>query len=179
LGLLGILLYPVITSGKESIHWNKGSGTAEDPCSVPQINSGIEICAALDEKAWEEAPLLELRYEVRPGNNVPSPVRRYSIVHPEFGCWLYPIRGAKFTTAAFTQTDWTRIFRTGKTIYSLRELMRLSGLPISSMRRAAQRLVQKGLLLKLGKELYAFVRAYPKTVAQHIDRFVRFKKVWK
>ena len=33
--------------------------------------------------------------------------------------------------------------------------MRVSGLPVSSMRRAAQRLVQKGLLLKLGKELYA------------------------
>ena len=57
--------------------------------------------------------------------------------------------------AAFTQTDWTRIFRTGKAIYSLGELMRLSGLPVSSMRRAAQRLVQRGLFLKLGKELYA------------------------
>lgn len=55
----------------------------------------------------------------------------------------------------FTQTDWTRIFRTGKAIYSLGELMRVSGLPLSSMRRAAQRLVQRGLILKLGKELYA------------------------
>lgn len=75
MGLLGVLFCPVITSGKESIHRNKGSGTDEDPYSVPRINSGIEIDAALDEKAWEKALLLELRYEVRPGENVPPPVR--------------------------------------------------------------------------------------------------------
>lgn len=56
---------------------------------------------------------------------------------------------------AFTQTDWTEALRKGKSIYNFSELVRISSLPISSTRRAVQRLLQRGLLLKLGKGLYA------------------------
>lgn len=56
---------------------------------------------------------------------------------------------------AFTQTDWTEVLRNGKSIYNFAELMRISKLPVLSMRRAIQRLLRKGLLLKLRKELYA------------------------
>ncbi len=56
---------------------------------------------------------------------------------------------------AFTQTDWTEVLRNGKSIYNFVELMRISKLPVLSMRRAIQRLLRKGLLLKLRKELYA------------------------
>ncbi len=58
-------------------------------------------------------------------------------------------------TKAFTQSDWIQCLRKGKSVYSLTELMRISGLPLSSAKRAVQRLVKKGMLLKLGKQLYA------------------------
>jgi len=62
---------------------------------------------------------------------------------------------------AFTQNDWINIFRKGKKIYNLMELMRISGLPLSSTKRAVQRLVKKGMLLKLGKKFYANSFALP------------------
>jgi len=62
---------------------------------------------------------------------------------------------------AFTQTDWTEVLRKGKSIYNFADLMRISRLPVISMRRAIQRLIQRGLLLKLGKELYANPFASP------------------
>ncbi len=52
-----------------------GSGTAENPFVVPKTDSRIRVDAILDEEAWEKALLLELNYEVRPGENVPPPVR--------------------------------------------------------------------------------------------------------
>ncbi len=56
---------------------------------------------------------------------------------------------------AFTQTDWIKILREGKSIYNFAELMRVSKLPPLSLRRAIHRLVSKNLLLKLSKGLYA------------------------
>lgn len=56
---------------------------------------------------------------------------------------------------AFTQTDWTEVLRKGKSIYNFAELMRISGMPVASARRAIQRLLRRGLLLRLGQELYA------------------------
>jgi hypothetical protein len=54
---------------------NKGSGTAEDPYLVPRISTDIRIDGNLDEEAWKEALLLELSYEVQPGENTAAPVR--------------------------------------------------------------------------------------------------------
>jgi len=55
---------------------------------------------------------------------------------------------------AFTQTDWIKILREGKSIYHFVELMRISKLPSSSLKKAIYRLVRKNLLLKLSKGLY-------------------------
>lgn len=68
------VLFVVLASGKEIRYKNEGSGTAEDPYFVPRTTSEIQIDADLDEEAWEKALLLELLYEVRPGENVPPPV---------------------------------------------------------------------------------------------------------
>ncbi len=55
----------------------------------------------------------------------------------------------------FTQTDWIKILRGGKSIYNFSELMRVSKLPPLSLRRAIHRMVSKKLLLKLSKGFYA------------------------
>lgn len=51
------------------------SGTSQDPLVVPKTESKIRIDGTLDEGAWQGALMLELRYEVRPGENVTPPVR--------------------------------------------------------------------------------------------------------
>jgi hypothetical protein len=54
---------------------NHGSGTKEDPYIVPKTEAEITVDAILDEGAWQNALVLELKYEVRPGENVTPPVR--------------------------------------------------------------------------------------------------------
>jgi hypothetical protein len=71
---VAFVLCTMPTSGKEKVHKNEGSGTAENPYFVPRTTSGIEIDAVLDEQAWEEALRLKHFYEVRPGENVSPPV---------------------------------------------------------------------------------------------------------
>jgi hypothetical protein len=56
---------------------------------------------------------------------------------------------------AFTQSIWIEALRKGKSIYNFAGLMRISMLPVPSLRRGIQRLLKKRLLLKLSKELYA------------------------
>jgi hypothetical protein len=52
-----------------------GSGTKETPHRVPRTTSNLKIDGVLNEKAWEEALVLELNYEVIPGENIKPPVR--------------------------------------------------------------------------------------------------------
>jgi len=42
---------------------------------VPKTEIEITLDAVLDEAAWQNALVLELKYEVRPGENVTPPVR--------------------------------------------------------------------------------------------------------
>lgn len=56
---------------------------------------------------------------------------------------------------AFTQADWIACLRNGKRVYHLSELMKLSGLSESSIRRTLLRMVQRKMLLRLGKGWYA------------------------
>jgi len=56
---------------------------------------------------------------------------------------------------AFTQLKWVELLRGGKPIYTFAELLRLSGLSPSALRRALHRLKARGLVLRLGKGLYA------------------------
>lgn len=45
------------------------------PHRVPKVHSEIKVDAHLDEPVWDQALAMELNYEVRPGENVPPPVR--------------------------------------------------------------------------------------------------------
>jgi hypothetical protein len=67
-------LYPMALFGQQ-VQKNQGSGTLEDPFVVPKTDSEITLDGILDEKAWQDALMLELLYEVRPGENVPPPVQ--------------------------------------------------------------------------------------------------------
>jgi hypothetical protein len=42
---------------------------------IPRVNSEINVDAVLDEPFWEHALVLTMDYEVRPGENIPPPVR--------------------------------------------------------------------------------------------------------
>ncbi len=54
---------------------NEGSGTPEDPYIVPRTDSSVKVDGVLDDEAWENALVLELPYEISPGDNVPAQVR--------------------------------------------------------------------------------------------------------
>lgn len=45
------------------------------PSAVPMLRSEIRIDGALDEDAWDDALVIELKYETSPGENVDPPVR--------------------------------------------------------------------------------------------------------
>jgi len=68
------VFYPLPISGQPVIK-NLGKGTAEDPFVVPKTWSEIVVDAVLDEEAWQNALVLELSYEVMPGENIPPPVK--------------------------------------------------------------------------------------------------------
>lgn len=71
---LTLIFNPFSVSG-QTVKNNQGSGTSEDPYIVPTTESEIKVDAVLDEPAWQKALVLELNYEVRPGENVTPPVR--------------------------------------------------------------------------------------------------------
>jgi hypothetical protein len=73
--LLALIFFPAPTSPQDSVKTNQGTGAIEDPYLVPKTELEIRIDAVLDEEAWENALVLELKYEVRPGENIPQPVR--------------------------------------------------------------------------------------------------------
>ena len=72
---LAFVLFPLWASEQPPVSRNQGTGTVEDPYVVPKTDSVIEVDADLGEDAWKKALILELKYEVRPGENVPPPVR--------------------------------------------------------------------------------------------------------
>ena len=67
-------LYPMAIYSQK-LQDNQGSGTAEDPYTVPKTESEITLDGILDEKLWQDALMLELLYEVRPGENISPPVQ--------------------------------------------------------------------------------------------------------
>ena len=75
LAVIAILCASVFGIAQEEPAGTRGAGTKEDPYVVPRAASGIRVDAVLDEEAWEGALMLEIKYEVRPGENVPAPVR--------------------------------------------------------------------------------------------------------
>ena len=73
--LMVIFSFSMLLFGQSSSKNTNELGTNENPYIVPKTGSGIFIDAILDESAWQEALILELNYEVRPGENVTPPVR--------------------------------------------------------------------------------------------------------
>ncbi|UCH94101.1 MAG: carbohydrate binding family 9 domain-containing protein [Candidatus Aminicenantes bacterium] len=49
--------------------------TGKTPHRVPPVTSKVKIDGILNEKAWEKALVMELKYEVRPGENIEPPVK--------------------------------------------------------------------------------------------------------
>ena len=48
---------------------------AESPFRIPKVNSHINLDGILDEYFWQNALVMELNYEVQPGENIPALVR--------------------------------------------------------------------------------------------------------
>ncbi|NIM65409.1 MAG: hypothetical protein GTO51_05390 [Candidatus Latescibacteria bacterium] len=60
--VLVVLLIPSLALGKT-------------PRRVPRVSSNLRVDGILSEDIWDKALVMELNYEVRPGENVPPPVR--------------------------------------------------------------------------------------------------------
>jgi len=73
---LAFSLHPMTLFGQK-VKNNQGSGTPEDPFIMPRIEAEITPDGILDEKIWRNALVLELLYEVRPGENVPPNYRKF------------------------------------------------------------------------------------------------------
>jgi hypothetical protein len=56
---------------------------------------------------------------------------------------------------SFTQSKWIALLKSGKSVYSLADLHRLTGLSPASLRRSLIRAGRTQLLLRIGKGLYA------------------------
>jgi len=68
------LAYAVALTG--AVLFNGLAAGAERPVfRIPKIEGTIKIDAVLDEAAWREAVVVEVPWEVSPGDNVPAPVR--------------------------------------------------------------------------------------------------------
>ncbi|ANM30148.1 hypothetical protein ABI59_12050 [Acidobacteria bacterium Mor1] len=72
---LGALTGVAATSGAEG-----ESRTRIDPHDIPRVEATIEIDGKLDDAAWENALVLELPYEVWPGDNTEAPVRTVALL---------------------------------------------------------------------------------------------------
>jgi hypothetical protein len=68
------LVLPFALSAQVPTRHDSASQSFVEPFLVPKTASGIMVDAVLDEAAWQEALLIELNYEVRPGENVTPPV---------------------------------------------------------------------------------------------------------
>ena len=50
------------------------------PFSVPRIETPVKIDAILDEEAWQKAVKVDANIEVRPGENIPAPVKTEALI---------------------------------------------------------------------------------------------------
>lgn len=58
----------------------EGNGSRDNPYMVPVTAQTISVDGVLDEEAWKGALVLELKYEVEPGENIEPPVRTECLV---------------------------------------------------------------------------------------------------
>jgi hypothetical protein len=50
------------------------------PYRVPMVDTPVKVDAVLDEPVWDEAVRIDANIEVRPGNNIPSPVKTEALI---------------------------------------------------------------------------------------------------
>ena len=62
-----------MTPGQEKEPQTDTIGRA--PINIPKIDAKIKVDGVIDEAAWQQALKFELKYEVKPGENIPAPVR--------------------------------------------------------------------------------------------------------
>ncbi|MCP4661836.1 MAG: carbohydrate binding family 9 domain-containing protein [bacterium] len=67
-----LLLYPVQAFAAVP---DEASGAAKIPHRVPRVEAEVRVDGVLDDAPWQQALVLELAYEVEPGENIPAPVR--------------------------------------------------------------------------------------------------------
>jgi hypothetical protein len=68
------LIIPLVALGDDADKKIFGEGK-KVPLRVPLASTAITVDGVLNEAAWANALVIELNYEVRPGENVPPPVR--------------------------------------------------------------------------------------------------------
>ncbi len=73
--LVAIPLIPLIPLMPHPASLRAQSPEAKIPHRVPRVTSDVQVDAMLDEDVWQQALTLTLDYEVRPGENIPAPVR--------------------------------------------------------------------------------------------------------
>lgn len=73
-GLCALLLAATLTSPAQAQEAAAGTRT-RTPFPVPRTTEALTLDGAIAESLWEQALVLELRYEVQPGENIPPPVR--------------------------------------------------------------------------------------------------------
>jgi hypothetical protein len=56
------------------------AASAKTPSRIPRTSSTLEIDGKLDEPAWSDALVIELPYEVWPGDNIEAPVRTEALL---------------------------------------------------------------------------------------------------
>jgi len=69
-----------LTAGLPVTVWAEDGGAAAPLCTVPRTDSAIRIDGILDEGAWDRAALVDLPYEIMPGENIPAPVSTECLV---------------------------------------------------------------------------------------------------
>jgi hypothetical protein len=69
-----ILMVLFLTTPANALQVTPGPGSGE-PHRVPTVSTRIKLDGILDEAAWQKALVLELKYEVEPGENIEAPVK--------------------------------------------------------------------------------------------------------
>jgi hypothetical protein len=70
---ISCLLLLDLTCG--SVLSNIETGSAKTPHRVPKVHSEIRVDGVLDEAVWQQALVIPLEYETRPGENIEAPVK--------------------------------------------------------------------------------------------------------
>jgi len=146
----------------------------KEPHRVPTVGGRIRVDGILDEEVWRQALKLQLKYEVRPGENIPAPVRtEVFLAHGNTAFYIgFPahdpdpssIRATFTDRDKITTDDWVSIsldtFNDQRRIYTFfcnplgvqKDLVEVTGdsnLSWDTLRRSAGRIAQPGYIVEM------------------------------